>query len=257
MEPRFDLAKKSALKVLDELDIHDPQQLKAIEELCRDRGVGVRAESLSKFEGLLIRSHRLIVYRSGIQTEGRRRFTIGHELGHWEMHPELNQLKACTWGDIHGYRNNPFELEANTFSAELLMPERFLKTDLRYLSPTLDVVRRIAATYGMSLTASAVRLMDFVTMPTFVAFSQGGRLRWYKASCQAKNYFFLKWGAPLSDESLALTCMAQPDDPSEPVVVDSEAWFPDDRNCTRFTTYEESVELGEHAVTLSIITVDD
>jgi len=74
---------------------------------------------------------------------------------------------------------------------------------------------------------------------------------------KAKPYFFKRIGSELDGESLARYCVASPDDPSKPTRVDSEAWFPDDFNNKRFHTYEESLELGDYGVTMSIITVDE
>ena len=257
VEPRTDLAKRKARLVLEELEIATLQQLQDVEKVCLGRGVFVRAEPLRNFEGLLVRPRRMIVYRADIAEPGRKRFTIAHELGHWEMHPHLNQIEASTVGDIHGYKGSAAELEANAFAAELLMPEFLLTQELRFASPTLDTVNRLSARFNMSLTASAVRLADHSKLPVFVAFSSNNRLKWYARSSTAGQYFFKSIGSDLDGDSLARTCLAQPDDRSEPVEVPTEAWFPDDFHRNRFKVWEESVELGDYGVTLSILTVDE
>jgi hypothetical protein len=228
-----------------------------LEKLCAGRGVAVRAEPLGNFEGLLLRHQRLIVYRDSIPEVGRRRFTIAHELGHWEMHPELNQLQACTVGDIHAYRGSAYELEATAFAAEFLMPEFMLSEQLRFASPTIGTAKRLADHYAMSLTASAVRLAEHTNLPIFVAFSANSRLKWYVRSGKAAPYFFKKIGSELDGESLARTCLIGPDEHSEPAYVETTAWFQDDFHHHRFKVLEESVELGDYGITLSIITVDD
>ena len=257
MEPRIDWAKRKAIVVLQDLEIHCAAQLVDLERLCHGRGVAIRAESLRNFEGLLIRQKRLIVYRSTIPEEGRRRFTIAHELGHWELHPDLDQLQACTTGDIHAYRGSRYELEANAFAGELLMPKFMLAEQLRYAAPTMATVKRLATHYSMTLTASAVRLAEHTHMPVFVAFSADQRLKWYVRSEKAKPYFFKAIDSELDEESLARTCLDGPDDAMKPIYVESEAWFPDDCNRSAFRVLEQSVELGDYGVTLSIITVDD
>lgn len=257
VEPRLDWAKAKARSVLEELEVRSVADLTDIEQICRERGVFVSYQPMKNLEGILIRSRRLIGIRSDIPNGGRKRFTIAHELGHWELHPHLDQLQACSATDIHAYRGSREELEANAFAAELLMPDFLLTEQLRILSPTLDVAKKLALRFQMSLTAAAVRLCEYSRMPMFVAFSHDGRLRWYRKNKAAEDYFFLRFGSQLDGDSLARYSVSQPDDPSEPQVVESTAWFPDDFRNDRFIVYEESVELGDYGVTMSLITVDD
>lgn len=231
--------------------------LNDLERLCMGRGVFVSFQKMKNLEGVLVRSRRVIGVRNDIPEIGRTRFTITHELGHWEMHPGLDQLQACTAADIHGYKGSAEELEANAFAAEFLMPDFMLTDQLRFLSPTVETVKKLSARFQTSLTATAVRLCEYTNLPVFVAFSSGGRLRWYRRSAKARDYFFLRLGAELDGDSIARYCTDSPDEATEPVEVESSAWFPDDYRRDRFRVLEESVELGDYGVTLSIITVDD
>ena len=61
----------------------------------------------------------------------------------------------------------------------------------------------------------------------------------------------------MATASLARSCTNELAEPSEPEYVESRAWFPDDFNRHRFKVLEESVELGDYGVTVSLITVDD
>ena len=257
VEPKLDWARAKARSILEELEVSTVSDLADIEQICRERGVFVSYQPMKNLEGILIRSRRLIGIRSNLSDGGRKRFTIAHELGHWELHPHLNQLSACTAADIHAYRGSSEELEANAFAAELLMPDFLLTEQLKVLSPTLNVAKRLAQRFDMSLTAASVRLCEYTRMPMFVAFSYDGKLRWCRKNGAAKNYFFLRFGSQLDGNSLARYCLSQPDDLSTPQIVDSSAWFPDDFRNDRFTVYEESVELGDYGVTMSLITVDE
>jgi predicted transcriptional regulator len=59
----------------------------------------------------------------------RRRFTVAHEIGHWELHAtEVETDFICRLGDVRegqekGSPEQLREREANRFAAELLMPE--------------------------------------------------------------------------------------------------------------------------------------
>ena len=91
--------------------------------------------------------------------------TIAHELGHFFLHArdtvhvddlvKLRDERSAKGTDIQ-------EMEANLFAAELLMPQRFLKEDLKDFGK-LDLLddqkmESLAAKYGVSNQAMAVRL---------------------------------------------------------------------------------------------------
>jgi len=65
----------------------------------------------------------------------RKRFTIGHELGHFVMHQVGRRPIFCRdSGENNGFEPTPRtvpEVEANTFSAALLMPAPLVRAELR------------------------------------------------------------------------------------------------------------------------------
>ncbi len=66
----------------------------------------------------------------------RRRFTVAHEIGHWELHAtEVEADFICRLGDVRegqekGSPEHLREREANRFAAELLMPEERVRTSV-------------------------------------------------------------------------------------------------------------------------------
>ncbi|MBZ0213377.1 MAG: ImmA/IrrE family metallo-endopeptidase [Nitrospirae bacterium] len=74
---------------------------------------------------------------------GRRRFTIGHELGHWELHRTDKQSLYCRTASIEE-SDQPAsaprpavpiaEEEANSFAAALLMPADFFVNEYERLN---------------------------------------------------------------------------------------------------------------------------
>jgi len=65
-------------------------------------------------------------------SQNRKNFTIGHELGHWLLHkdnllndPNLAVLFRIPLGKLN---QDPLEREANTFAANLLVPKSMLDT---------------------------------------------------------------------------------------------------------------------------------
>lgn len=72
----------------------------------------------------------------------RRRFTIGHELGHWTLHQGAQTSLFCRHGSVEAPETreekqakakraplDPIEEEANFFAAALLMPARLVRRE--------------------------------------------------------------------------------------------------------------------------------
>jgi hypothetical protein len=70
----------------------------------------VRGEDLDGFDGLLkankARSKWLVLYNSATPSEGRKRFTIAHEFGHYILHRHQQDLFECGDDDIETGDNN-------------------------------------------------------------------------------------------------------------------------------------------------------
>lgn len=98
----------------------------------------------------------------------RQRFTIAHELGHLFLHDNLSL--NYDQGGVMMFRNGHSsegkdlrEIEANTFAAELLMPESTLRSDLAQegaidLINDMGLIARLATKYQVSVTAMSIRL---------------------------------------------------------------------------------------------------
>ena len=88
----------------------------------------IRGEDLDGFDGLLAanktRSKWLILYNSATPSEGRKRFTIAHEFGHYILHRHQQDRFECGDDDIETGDNDErdIEAEADLFASTLLMP---------------------------------------------------------------------------------------------------------------------------------------
>jgi uncharacterized protein DUF955 len=98
------------------------------------------------------------------QWPGRRRFTLGHELGHWVLHRHGRSAVFCRAASLSaGERGDALdrlpaiEAEAHAFAAALLMPAEAL----RHAYEELDGdVHALCATFGSSRAAMVRRLND-------------------------------------------------------------------------------------------------
>jgi hypothetical protein len=131
------------------------------------------------------------------QKEGRYCFTVGHEIGHWQLHRYLFLADANQFSlfDVTqepsivcraGQSKDPIEWQADTFSSYLLMPKRmviraweqvygshrpyFAAREMTSLSercssakgwpPSVEVARKMAGKFKVSAQAMQIRLVE-------------------------------------------------------------------------------------------------
>lgn len=93
----------------------------------------------------------------------RMRFTLAHELGHYILPDHIEHFsgstKQCT-DDIWNSRDNAFELEANTFAAELLFKGSYVN-DLYKKQPIVDfkMIEKISEDLDISFEATSRHLI--------------------------------------------------------------------------------------------------
>ncbi len=88
------------------------------------------ADLESDFLGAIFKGKKevKIVVNSKIDNTGRKNFTYAHEMGHYYLMHELNDLHKCSSRDIESglTSRNEQEVEANYFAACFLLPKEYL-----------------------------------------------------------------------------------------------------------------------------------
>lgn len=119
-----------------------------------------------------------IFYATDIESDGFRRFTVAHELGHYflEGHPEEILKSAKMHVSRAGFRqgDSSIELEADHFASGLLMPTRLVKQTLTRGVIGLGGIEELADKSQCSLTAAAIRAAECSPYPMAIVVSQGG-----------------------------------------------------------------------------------
>lgn len=151
--------------------------------VAKELGVQVHVEDLGTgFEGALLCAGKnaAIVLNARILDPGRRSFTAAHELGHYSLHRDRQELK-CSIGDLLDVAPHPanIEQEANEFAMTLLMPIDDVRAQASGQLPSLSLVKRMAGRYGTSLTATALRLRESSARSFAIAFVKRGILDWW------------------------------------------------------------------------------
>jgi Zn-dependent peptidase ImmA (M78 family) len=163
-EPRHQLARELARRLHKEFRAKSPPV--DVDLIVRERGLTlIKVDLRSRLSGALYAEQREVVVNTRNRSEARQRFTIAHELGHWELrHHEMGAIPEDALGFAGAYDDtgdpeprSAIEIEANTFSAELLMPTSWIR---KVSKPLADgAPQRLADQYGVSLEAMFYQLM--------------------------------------------------------------------------------------------------
>ena len=176
-------AMREALELLQSYGVQQPPiDVKAIAE---GEGAMVVFEQMEdQVSGLLVQKQGTVTIGvNALHQAGRQRFTLAHELGHFKLHPKdptvyVDDVLVHFRGEGLHAPATPAEIEANSFAANLLMPEDFLRRDLagRVIDVSDDVtMRRLATRYGVSQQALTIRLMELDLLDGLPAASSPGR----------------------------------------------------------------------------------
>lgn len=171
------------LKAEPELTIPVP-----IEELARQLDIAdIRDLTTDGFEGGLItdtaRSTGYILVNHEARL-GRRRFTVGHELGHFLMTThkpppggfQCSREDMRRWTDKEKSSAARMEVEANEFSALILMPPPIWKRELgKFGEPDLSQIVALAKAFGVSKEAAARSFAQYHDEPIAMIVAKDGK----------------------------------------------------------------------------------
>ena len=118
--------------------------------------------------GALIRGQSSKVLINSKHPETRRRFTLGHEIGHYLIHPnQANFVDGSQKGQVQvlfrrgGGSSSEMEREANRFAAALLMPPSLLKKEIAKFTDEQDqLLMHLSDIFDVSKEAMGYRLLD-------------------------------------------------------------------------------------------------
>lgn len=193
---------------------------------------------------------RAIIYNANIREEGRKNFSICHEIGHNSCHVNQEEL-FCTADDLNDAAPHPesIEQEANTFAATLLMPADDFRVQMRARPVTLETISLLANDrYNTSLTASCTRLLHLHPRAYYgMAIVKDGIVRrWDRSDSMKYTGFGFRRGHRLP------TAIAH--DPTG-TLVDSNIWL-NERNAPRWELSQSAVYMPYYNQMLVLIAAD-
>lgn len=259
---RRSLAERAAAAVLREQKIDglkvDP--IKIAES--KDIHVQAKPDTADGVSGLLIKigDQFGIMYATHIRSEGFRRFSIAHELGHYfiEGHPD-----ALLSGGLHESRAgfisvDSYEQEADHFAAALLMPEHPFRHALDDYDAGLGCIQVLSKACETSLTATAIRYSALTRDGVAVILSRGPSIEWCFISeglKQAKGLSYLRKSTPVPSSTLTHGFNSEPENIIRGDQFSGEGllndWMDGER---RYNIIEEVIGLGQYGRTLTVLT---
>jgi Zn-dependent peptidase ImmA (M78 family) len=239
-----------------------------IEELARQLDItNILDLTTEGFEGGLItddcRSEGTILVNRAAR-RGRRRFTIGHELGHflipWHKPVKGDQF-LCSREDMRRWsakENEAYarmEVEANRFSALILMPPRYLRAVMgKFRDPNLSQIVDVASHFDVSKDAAARAYAEYHDQQIAVAVIKDGKvLRIYR------NIKFPRMsvgsGSPVPRNSLYHYAAARGAELTEITQNGAELWL-DSQWGKRLPTLYEQVSFQQEGFALVMLWIE-
>jgi hypothetical protein len=242
-----------AESILLGLGISDPKDID-LDAIAWSRGAAVEYRPLDGCEASIVGSQTraIIAINSGSMLE-RRRFSIGHELGHW--HHYRGRILFCGSKEVENPADdalNP-ERHADDFASDLILPNYLLRPKLAKVKRiTLAIARELADEFTASLTATLIKVVTLNRFPLIVVCHGKRKRRWFRRSEMVPGWWF-----PLEhlDHATFAADMLFNGGAEQnwPRKVGADAWF-GFRNCDRFEVEEQSFMLpGEEVLTVLLI----
>jgi hypothetical protein len=195
-------------------------------------------------------------------TEGRVRFTLGHELGHYYIpHHRAHLLHGESHNSVTDFRSrNPFEEQADEFSSALLMPHELYAAKLREWRlencNLRDFCRLAERAFHTSLTSTVRRYVEFDWEECSMVVSENGAVKWAKhsASMKALHMGWIEFGMPVPANTPTSKLWAKIE--TGPILdreeghVDADLWF---EKPWRRRVWEETMPLGYTGLVLTFL----
>ena len=253
-------AAEAAAQMLDGFNVTEPPVNPF--SIARQVEIELRAVADPRidFSGCLIHQGGAwgILYRDDIPVAGFKRFTVAHELGHFEMPHHHDVIHAG--GTMHvsesGFTSHLwYEQEADHFASELLMPPSLFTDAICGKTIGLPTIKDLSDQFQTSLTSTAIRYAQLSPDPVAIVVSKEGRIQYcFTSSCMRSiRADFVERAAPVPRESITHRMF------SEGAQVGAErqgtsyctAWF---EKATRELEFaEEVIDLGRYGRILTVL----
>lgn len=173
------------------LGISDPKEID-LEAIAWSRGALVEYRPLDGCDATIVGSaKKAVIAVNSRSSPERRRFSIGHEMGHWHHH--RGRILFCGSKDVENPEDdalNP-ERHADTFASDLILPNYLLHPRLRKIRRvTLAAAREIGDEYAASVTATLIKIVQSNRFPLIVVCHNKRKRRWFRRADMVPGWWF-------------------------------------------------------------------
>ena len=256
--PRLTTSITKARGIIKELNINSVNDLN-LNLIAAYYNILVVQKNLNGMDGSLLRNNEeaIITVNNSIKEIGKKRFVIAHELGHYFLHPDTRQFDILKEQDIYqwSYKSNPEEFEANTFAAELLMPDSLFEPCITNEEPSFQLISNLADQFNTTFTATAIRLVKLIKEPCALVASEKLRRKWFTANEHFE--FRLNEDESIRESTCAAEIHAGITDSSRDDKIPAGAWIEDYEEDYRNCITEDSIALGRYGLILSLLWIKD
>ena len=163
-----------------------------VEAIAWEAGMKVIYEELHGCDATLVGYGDKAIATVRRTVPGRERFSVGHELGHWELH--RGQSFKCRVDDpsTNLASDRVKEKVADSYSAHLLMPSFLFNPVIKnYKYPGFSELRNVAGEFKATPLATAIRLVDVNRLPAIVACYTRDKMRWHARASDIPKRWWL------------------------------------------------------------------
>ncbi len=171
---------KNAEQIVQIRGIKAPENID-LEAIALTLGAKVKERPLTGSEARIIGNNdKAIITLNSKSNLERKRFSLGHEIGHWQRHRGMDF--ACLHEDIGNPsgKTKQKEREADRFSANLLMPWFLFKPIAQsYAHVDFKAISELSSRFQTSFIATAIRFVESNVIPTIIVCHDQRKRQWF------------------------------------------------------------------------------
>lgn len=245
-----------ARNVLEDCGLLDDPLGLTIEDIALSRGItDIQSIKIDGAQGRIMvdGNEAVISYNCNISHEGKKRFVIAHELGHFELHQDLvdNQIHLDDDKSLsEWYAKGKHELEANQFASEFLMPSHLFEKQVKGKLFNFNLIKEVANYFQTSITSTLIKYRVLGDFPIAIIFCDDAKVKWSSFS----EDFYLQYipkGIDVPVNSVANDFYYGDTLPDSPEPIDVMDWFSQDFKAKKYENlsfYEQCIRVGENGV---------
>ena len=214
-----------AERLLKDFGITEPNEID-LEAIAYSLGTRVHYRPLYGCEARIVgKGDRAVITVNSRSSHQRQRFSLAHELGHWQFHRGKIMICRVLEMERDPKKAKSPERIADNYAADLLMPYYLFKPAAKYCSQlTFSAVDDLARLFGCSYTATAIRLVESDLIPGFLICHGPYGRKWFTRSPSVPDRWFPKAELDQRTHAFDVVFSKRPNNPT-PYRISADAWF--------------------------------